>query len=205
MTITQVQCLLLYLGYDVVGAVDGISGANTRAAIRAFQKEYGGLGVDGLAGEQTCAALLKAVADGWERPKAEPVQSTTASGAWTSKWFTRDEFRCQCGGKYCNGFPVEPSPALLSKLDLIREELGVPITIVESGGSGIRCPTHNANVGGVNNSQHLYGIAADLHSSASPQRMKEVAEAVMGNTGGIGVYRWGIHVDTRATKARWNG
>lgn len=206
MTIKQVQCLLLYLEYPTVGAVDGIPGANTRAAIRAFQKEYGGLSVDEVAGAQTCAALRKAVADGWERPKAEPVpdSGTTASGAWTSKYFTRDEFKCQCGGKYCNGFPVEPNPALLSKLDLIREELGVPITIVQSGGSGIRCATHNANVGGVANSEHLYGNAADLHSSVSPQRMKQVAEKVLGNTGGIGLYSWGVHVDV-GKYSRWDG
>lgn len=204
MTTKQVQCLLLYLGYDVVGTPDGIYGDNTRAATRAFQKEFGGLSVDGVAGTQTYAALRQAVADGWQRPKAEPTQTTTASGEWVSKYFTREEFRCQCGGKYCNGFPAEPNPELLGKLDLIREELGVPITIVESGGSGIRCPTHNANVGGVANSEHLYGNAADLHSSASPTRMKQAAEKVLGNTGGIGLYSWGIHVDV-GKYSRWNG
>lgn len=206
MSTKQVQCLLLYLGYDVVGAVDGISGANTRAAIRAFQKEFGGLGVDGVAGAQTYAALRQAVADGWERSEANPVpeSGTTASGEWVSKYFTREEFRCQCGGKYCNGFPAEPNPELLAKLDLIREELGVPITIVESGGSGIRCPIHNANVGGVANSEHLYGNAADLHSRVSPARMKQAAEKVLGNTGGIGLYDWGIHVDV-GKYSRWTG
>lgn len=204
MTTYQIQLLLLYLGYETVGAADGLDGPDTQAGVKAFQKEYGGLTVDSVAGSQTGKALRKAVADGWERPKAEPVpdSGTTASGAWTSKYFTREEFRCQCGGKYCNGFPAEPSPVLLSKLDLIREELGVPITIVESGGSGVRCPTHNAKVGGVANSEHLYGNAADLHAGVSPQRMKQAAEKVMGNTGGIGLYSWGIHVDV-GKYSRW--
>ena len=35
--------------------------------------------------------------------------------------------------------------------------------------------------------------------------MKAVAEDVMGRTGGIGLYDWGIHVDTRPRYARWNG
>jgi len=51
----------------------------------------------------------------------------------------------------------------------------------------------------------LYGLAADLHSAASPAQMKAVAEDVMGRTGGIGLYDWGIHVDTRPGYARWNG
>ena len=55
------------------------------------------------------------------------------------------------------------------------------------------------------NSQHLYGLAADLHSTASPAKMKAVAEEVLGHTGGIGLYGWGIHVDTRSGYARWNG
>lgn len=204
MTTYQIQLLLLYLGYEAVGTADGLDGHDTQAGVRAFQKEYGGLMVDSVAGEQTGKALREAVAKGWVRPKAEPVpdSGSTASRAWTSKHFTREEFRCQCGGKYCNGFPAEPSPVLLSKLDLIREELGVPITIVESGGSGVRCPTHNAKVGGVANSEHLYGNAADLHAGVSPQRMKQAAEKVMGNTGGIGVYSWGIHVDV-GKYSRW--
>lgn len=35
MTIRQIQCLLVYLGYDP-GAIDGADGQKTRAAVRAF-------------------------------------------------------------------------------------------------------------------------------------------------------------------------
>lgn len=203
MTIYQIQLLLLYLGYEVVGTADNICGANTKAAIRSFQKEYDGLVVDEVAGEATQAALRKAIADGWQRPKEEELNTT--SGTWQSKYFVREEFRCQCGGKYCNGFPTEPQPELLAVLDAIRDELDTPVTIVQSGGSGVRCARHNAYVGGVANSQHLYGRAADLHSRASPHRMKQAAESVMGNTGGIGLYDWGIHVDVRDGYSRWNG
>ena len=90
-------------------------------------------------------------------------------------------------------------------MDEIRYRLGIPISIVDGGGSGVRCAAHNAEVDGVANSQHLYGLAADLHSAASPAQMKAVAEDVMGRTGGIGLYDWGIHVDTRQGYARWKG
>ena len=54
-------------------------------------------------------------------------------------------------------------------------------------------------------SAHKCGLHPDLHSAASPAQMKAVAEDVMGRTGGIGLYGWGIHVDTRPGYARWNG
>ena len=119
------------------------------------------------------------------------------------RYFKRDEFRCPCGR--CGGFPVEPQESMVRTVDEIRRRLGVPVSVVDGGGSGVRCAAHNAEVGGVANSQHLYGLAADLHSAASPAEMKAAAEEVLGHTGGIGLYGWGIHVDTRQGYARWKG
>ena len=122
---------------------------------------------------------------------------------WDSiEHFRREEFRCKCG-KDCNGFPVEPDTTMVRYADAIRERLGVPLNV----NSGIRCPQHNANVGGVSNSQHVFGTACDLGAPAgiSPEKMARVAEEVIGNTGGIGIYDWGIHIDSRSTKARWRG
>lgn len=121
------------------------------------------------------------------------------------EYFTREEFRCQCKGKYCNGFPVEPQEKLVRTVDEIRRRLGVPVTIVESGGSGVRCEIHNRNVGGVENSDHKTGNAADLHSEKSPEEMARVAEEVMGNTGQIGIYSWGIHVGINPVYSRFYG
>lgn len=120
----------------------------------------------------------------------------------TVKYFRREEFRCKCG-KFCNGFPVEPDTTMVRYADAIRERLGVPLNV----NSGIRCPQHNANVGGVSNSQHVLGTACDLGAPAgiTPEKMARVAEEVIGNTGGIGIYDWGIHIDSRSTKARWRG
>ena len=209
MTVKQEQCLLAYLGY-YTGQIDGQWGGMSTAACRAFQKDYG-LTADGICGAMTQKMMVAAVAgtaSKVERP-AEAEQEATDKPKTGTFWddiryFSREEFRCQCNGKYCNGFPVEPEEKMVRTVDEIRHRLGIPIGIVTSGGSGVRCPTHNAEVGGVYNSEHLYGRAADLHSSASPAKMKAVAEEVMGNTGGIGLYDWGIHVDT-GKYSRWNG
>lgn len=209
MTVKQEQCLLAYLGY-YTGQIDGQWGRMSGDACRAFQADYG-LPADGICGSMTQKMLIGAIAGTAakvERP-AEAVQEATDRPKTGTFWddiryFTREEFRCQCNGKYCNGFPVEPEEKMVRAVDEIRHRLGIPIGIVTSGGSGVRCPTHNAEVGGVYNSEHLYGRAADLHSSASPAKMKAVAEEVMGNTGGIGLYDWGIHVDT-GKYSRWNG
>lgn len=202
MTMKQVQNLLQYLGYykDIP---DDLYGPKTLDAITKFQMVYGQMGIDGIHSPQLEAALLDAVATG-QHFNPEPVEEKPepeTDDVWLSKYFKREDFRCKCGGRYCDGFPVEPDRQLLLSLDEFYERLGVPARI---GGSGIRCSQHNKNVGGASNSQHLYGLAADLYSSKSPEEMYRVAEGVLGNTGGLGLYRWGIHFDTRVGKSRWD-
>ena len=158
MTLLQIQCLLQYLGYYTI-RVDGISGPGTEQAVREFQAAEG-LEADGIPGKLTQAALLDAVANG--RFKQEESQSEGSSQTGTFwddiKYFTREEFRCKCGGKYCNGFPAEPQEGMVRAIDNVREHFGKAFT----PNSGVRCPTHNANVGGVSNSRHLYGKAVDF-------------------------------------------
>ena len=202
MTIRQIQCLLAYLGYDP-GTIDGAYGPKTLVAVQAFQQAEG-LEPDGIAGQQTQARLREAVASG-EKPVGDKM-SATADWWKDIRYFTRNEFRCTC--PRCGGFPVEPEETMVRVVDEIRRRAGTPITIVDSGGSGIRCPEHNVEVGGVANSEHLYGRAADLHSNLSPAELYRIAEEVtkemIPGRGGIGIYRWGIHVDTGAY-SRWNG
>lgn len=201
MTMKQIQNLLQFLGY-YEGIPDGDYGPKTAQATENFQRDYRGLKVDKLPGEQTQKALRDAVAYGM--PTYEDEQKAENGDFWGRvKYFTRKEFACQCGE--CGGFPVEPDEGLVLALDEFREKLGVPIYIVDAGGSGVRCAKHNADVKGAKNSQHLYGLAADLHSSKSPEEMYRVAEEVLGDTGGIGLYSWGIHFDVRPVKARWKG
>ena len=198
MTIKQKQHLLAYLGY-YSGAIDGGYGPQTQAATEAFQRDYS-LTADGKFGPDTEKRILEVIATGEEPKSVEDIAGTS----WDEiKYFKREEFRCKCGGKYCNGYTTEIDMETVKIADAIRERIGKPIAV----NSGIRCKTHNANVGGVPNSQHLYGKAADLccPSGYTPSQMASIAEEIMGNTGGIGIYSWGIHIDTRSTKSRWNG
>ena len=197
----QIQALLVYLGYDP-GEVDGLPGKNTRRAVLAFQAQEG-LEQDGSPGPLTQATLLEAVANGRFLAEDTTAPEQATGTFWDEiKYFKKSEFACKCG-KYCNGYPAEIDMNMVKIADQIRNRIGKPITI----NSGIRCKTHNANVGGVSNSQHILGKAADLGcpSGCTPAQMASIAEEIMGDTGGIGTYSWGIHIDTRSVKARWNG
>ena len=65
---------------------------------------------------------------------------------------------------------------LADYLDVIREKVGKPIFI----SSGFRCPVLNKAVGGVSNSQHQKGLAADLICADM-----ESLEKVLRETGGF--------------------
>lgn len=195
MTVEQKQCLLYYLGY-YVGKIDGDWGELSRTATRCFQRDYG-LTDDGVFGSLTEKKILSVIASG-EKPK-----TTTVTGWKDIRYFTKAEFKCKCGGKHCNGYPAEIDMDMVRDADEIRHRIGKPLPV----NSGLRCRQHNRNEGGVDGSQHTLGIAVDLGCPAgtTPAEMAAVAEAVMGNTGGIGIYSWGIHIDRRKTKSRWNG
>lgn len=191
MTNKQKQNLLAYLGY-YVGKIDGIWGDQSRDATVLFQDDYG-LPVNGVCDDATEKAMKHAVTYGMPAKKTDIWEET--------KYFRRDEFRCKCG-KYCNGYPVEPSEELVKVLDKIRKYFGKPVII----NSGIRCATHNANVGGAISSQHLKGTAADIVvNGVAPERVAKYAETLLPKTGGIGRYKTFTHIDVRPVMARWNG
>ena len=204
MTVKQIQNLLQYLGY-YNGIPDGDFGPLSRQAVTDFQRAFG-LKVDGDPGPETQKALTHAVAYGMpERKEPEP----TADWWDEIEFFDREEFRCQCGGKYCDGFHVEPEETMVRICDEIRRRAGVPILIRDAGGSGLRCPDWNATVeGAAANSYHTKGRAADLHPRGkTPEQLYAIAEAVMAEMipgrGGLGIYNWGIHVDT-GEYSRWD-
>ena len=93
MTVEQIQCLLTYLGYNP-GAVDGVNGLKTAAAVLVFQQQEG-LRQDGVPGPETQEALLSAVATG---RMYTPVMGNQSPDWWGNiRYFKRAEFRCPCG------------------------------------------------------------------------------------------------------------
>ena len=74
--------------------------------------------------------------------------------------FQPEEFRCPCCGAQ------DMDPAFMRRLDAARALAGQPFAVA----SGFRCPRHNRAVGGIPNSAHLLGLAADLVCSDSRSR-----------------------------------
>lgn len=91
---------------------------------------------------------------------------------------------------------------LVKLLENIREASGGKSVTINSG---YRSPEHNKAVGGVSNSQHVKGTAADIVvADTDPLTVGQIAEYYLNTKGGIGVYKSFTHVDTRATRSRWD-
>lgn len=156
----QRQHLLAYLGYYVM-KVDGIWGSGSREACRRFQEDRG-ITVDGYGGPDTDKALRYAVYNGLEKPEpvVEDINVPTTETFWDHiRYWSREEFRCRCGGKYCDGFPAEPDQTLVELVDDIRHKAGKP----GIPSSGLRCETWNRIQGGVADSRHRKGKALDFY------------------------------------------
>ena len=76
--------------------------------------------------------------------------------ATDTKNFKVSEFACNC----CRANKIDQR--VINIAQKIRDKLGMPIHI----NSGYRCEKHNAAVGGVKDSFHTQGTAADLSCAA---------------------------------------
>ena len=115
-----------------------------------------------------------------------------------SAHLTWDELACNDGTPYPVEWRETRLPALVELFEAIRARVGGPVAI----GCGYRTPTHNRKVGGAAKSQHVDGRALDLHTPPgwSLKRFHDLGRSmgsVAPKLGGIGYYRWGLHVDTR--------
>ena len=95
------------------------------------------------------------------------------------------------GAKYMN-------TDFIKKLDKVREIVGFPLVIT----SGYRGPEYNEKVGGVSNSSHIKGLAADISAITDDMRY-EIAQAAIS----VGITRigWGqsfIHLDVDDAKSQ---
>lgn len=113
-----------------------------------------------------------------------------------SKHFSKKELMCRCGCGLYN-----PQPQLLRLAEKVREILGVPMVVT----CGCRCPAHNAAVGGEPHSRHLYGQAMDFRCAREPLTVYHALieaheDGRLPELGGLGVYDWGVHIDTYAKR-----
>lgn len=163
--------------------IDGIEGTGTKQAYKEFQKSYN-LTVDGIYGAKTDSKLIEVIkciqskiganqdgiAGNETTTKCKEYQAKNGLSAdgicgektraklneltWDNiKHFKKSEFTCKCGCGL-NNIDIK----LVEILDNIREHFGQACTVT----SGTRCAKHNKNVGGVANSRHLSGKAADI-------------------------------------------
>jgi len=108
-----------------------------------------------------------------------------------SEHFSREEFACH----HCDQLPVDGiSKELLEGLETLREAVGRPIHVT----SGYRCPAHNYETGGVENSQHVQGCAADIWVDG--YTAYELGSLCREIFDGVGVYleQDFVHVDMRS-------
>ena len=74
--------------------------------------------------------------------------------------FEPQEFKCECNGRWCTGYPSYMKMNQLLHLQAIRNHYGRPMTVT----SGMRCRGYNNSIGGsITNSKHLTGQATDFY------------------------------------------
>lgn len=134
------------------------------------------------------------------RPAIAPPLVRRSPDIQVSKHFRLSEFAP--GDQQLDG--VRCSPKLVEVLERIRGRVGGPIVIT----SGYRPPSYNRAVGGVRDSTHLDGIAADIYApSLSTDQLARICDEVIGGTGGVGYYpvHGFVHIDVRGHYSRWDG
>ena len=178
MTNLQKQLILCYYECLDPKDLDGLWGPKSAAATGKLQKLLG-IPDDGVWGNQTEEAIREIFYKGTDRLSAPAEEKNLTGTFWDHiRYWSREEFRCRCAEynkePLCNGFPVEPDQTLVELVDDLRHQLGAP----GHRSSGIRCPQHNANEGGVSNSKHMSGKALDFFvEGVSGQKLLAAAQA----------------------------
>lgn len=161
-------------------AVDGAFGQATEGAVRRFQSGWG-LSSDGIAGPQTFGRLNWLEGSGNSTRHFNYSESTSKDGSGFS------------GGRVGASTAQANVRRLMWKLEALRRKLGNNAVYVNLAFRSVR---HNSSVGGASNSQHLYGIAADISvANRSPSQVYSAAKTC--GFSGLQRYSGHTHVDTR--------
>lgn len=109
------------------------------------------------------------------------------------RWFKYEEFNS----------PDDPlsykkmEEELLKRLDFARELANTPFKIT----SGYRTKEHNRKIGGVPNSSHLKGLAADIYCDSNINRWRIIDSLIKARFTRIGIGKNFIHCDIDEDKA----
>lgn len=211
--IREIQSQLIKLHLLRPGGADGIAGSETIAAFGRFKAaEY--LEHPGVIGPSTAQALLDALE--MHPPVVDPPSFSSrikvrfpevglvVAGELVpgSAHFTWDEMTKSLTRVPESAVVVRQLIRLAEHLDEVRGFLGnrsISIT------SAYRPPAVNRAVGGVSNSQHVYGTAADIIvEGIPPHEVFRRLESWHGSRGGLGDSNGFTHIDLRGYRARWN-
>jgi len=214
--IQNLQRLLIkwHMGYYLGEAqVDGEFGRGTKQAVIELQKGMGAK-IDGRVDENL-----------WGILNSEPVDIST----WTTPDNTgRLPLSCNCDGKYCDsqknavaGITSVGLMILLARIETemnrrySRDDIVIHLTDdmnlkdFDDRNGGNRCDKWNSLHGGAQGSQHTKWRAADIYfdclvddNCPDMEDLYDVADK-LNPYGGVGEYRFNIHVDVRGSRARW--
>jgi len=108
------------------------------------------------------------------------------------KFFSLSEFDCPSLPNSGKNMDIN----FLYKLEHARELAAIPFRIT----SGYRSVKHNKEVGGVQNSSHLFGLAADIAVGSGKERYIILNALIRAGFKRIGVAKGFIHCDTDDSK-----
>ena len=118
--------------------------------------------------------------------------------------FSKSEFDSKDGAEMPHDVLMNVQK-LASQLQILRNNINKPISI----NSGYRSLEHNKAIGGVENSQHVLGKAADIKvKGISTRILAALIEDLINDgdmlQGGLGIYDTFVHYDIRKNQARWD-
>ncbi len=120
--------------------------------------------------------------------------------------FKIHEFECRCGCEMPSDLYIN-IVKLANQLQVLRDFINKPIKITNA----YRCENHNEIVGGVKNSMHIFGKAADLQvKGMTPNDLYKKIDSLINDgeilQGGLGLYNTFVHYDFgyKGKKRRWN-
>lgn len=165
----ELQRALRLLGWPI--RVDGVAGEQTTRAVRDFQRGY---------------AFATLVAGGGVGPHTRAaLRASIRRGGRCSQHFTFRSFRSPGDGW------IKLDRALARALEAYRAALGEPVRVL----SGHRDGEWNAGHGGLLDSQHLHGTAADVEPALTLDDVRALRVfSGIGYDAGSGLVR---HVDVR--------